>query len=84
MELNLDLELVSSPAMPPVSNAYIFRREEMRFFQICSFLNMLNHLDIFCNHLVFTCSSPYISMVCMYVIFIYSRCLQIYIFKIII
>ena len=55
----------------------------MRFFQICSFLNMLNHLDIFCNHLVFTCSSPYISMVCMYVIFIYSRCLQIYIFKII-
>ena len=56
----------------------------MRFFQICSFLNMLNHLDIFCNHLVFTGSSPYISIVFMYVIFIYSRCLQIYIFKIII
>ena len=37
IESNLDLESVSSPIIPPVSNAWMFSRVETRFFQFCSF-----------------------------------------------
>ena len=32
------------------------------FFQFCSFLNISNHFDLFCNHLVLTGSSWHISI----------------------
>ena len=35
----------------------MFARVETRFFQFCSFLNMLIHLDVFSTHLVLTGSS---------------------------
>ena len=35
----------------------MFARVETRFFQLCGFLNMSIHLDVFSNHLVLTGSS---------------------------
>ena len=43
-----------------ITRVRMFRGVESRFFQFCTFLNMLNHFDVFCNRLLLTGSSAHI------------------------
>ena len=40
----------------------MFRSVETMFFQFYNYLNMLNPLDVFCNHLMLTASSSHVSI----------------------
>ena len=60
-ELNLDLEPVSTPISPPLC-LNVYESEHRVFNSFTVFLTVWNHLDIFCNYLVFTASYPLISL----------------------
>ena len=59
--MNLELKPVSSPIIPPVS-LNVYESGNQVFSVLLFFLIMWNHLDIFCNHLLFTGSYPLISL----------------------
>ena len=59
--MNLGLEPVSSPIIPPVS-LNIYESGNQVFSVLLFFLIMWNPLDIICNHFVFSGSYPLISL----------------------